>query len=144
MFYDPNTKAEVSFCFQRSPGTKWLNYSSPAGRFDRCYWLRYQTGHAVKQKQPAYQAVWQLNACHQIQWAQLPVQLIWICLTMPICYWQWHHYFIIRIHLRLTCEFFSVRVCLSVSLFMLDRYSALTWFRIQHTTHARYYLQTHL
>lgn len=53
--------------------------------FDRCYRLHIQTGRDVKQKQPAYQAVHQLNTCHQIQWDQLPEQLLWICFTVPIC-----------------------------------------------------------
>ena len=83
IFANAHTKGSAWFLFSfflffswRCPGTMWLNYRVPAGSLDRCYWSRYQTDQAVKHKQPAYQAVWQLNARHQIQWAQSPVQLV--------------------------------------------------------------------
>lgn len=72
---DPNTKGsrwffpEVSSndACKQSPAVPWADLTGV---------IDYQTGASVKQKQPAYQAVWQLNARHQIQWGHLPVQLI--------------------------------------------------------------------
>lgn len=74
---------------------------------------------------------------HATRFNELPVQPFFEFAAPCPCYWQWHHYFITWIHLRLTCEFFSVSISL------LDKYPTLTWFKIQRTP-ARYYRQTHL
>lgn len=79
------------------------------------------------------------HACNQIQWVSGCSSWSKVA-SSPYVLWQSHCYFIIWIHSRPTRKCFQRAF---VSLFMLDRYSAFTRFRIQ-PTHDRYNLQMHL